>query len=171
VIAALPEVSTSDQAPIHLYCYNRYDQKVLLEALKRHLTAVAAIPAFFDLLTQHPALSQPIISFLADEVMERLNSGRVCAPLHDVARWRGFDWKDEKYDYFSLFRSRMFDNRRNVVRVDDGRLVTIRSAEQAAENGKFTIEVASRTQLGGVYQKARKILGCWSHFDRWIWTN
>ena len=100
VIGALRQVAARDEAPIHLYCYNRYDQKILLEALKRHLSEVAAMPAFYDLMTQSPALTQPIISFLSDEVQERLNIGRVCTPLHDVARWLRFDWKDDKYDYF-----------------------------------------------------------------------
>lgn len=144
VIEALSEVALGNQATVHLYCYNRYDQKVLLDALKSHLSEVASIPAFFDLLTQHPALTQPIISFLADEVKERLNSGRVCAPLHDVARWRGFDWKDDRYDYFSLFRSRMFDNRRPVSRAENGRLVPSRSSEQEGGTEKIAIETASR---------------------------
>lgn len=142
VIGAMWEVSTSEQAPVHLYCYNRYDQVVLLEALKRHLAAVASIPAFFDLLTQSPALTQPMISFLADEVKERLNSGRVCAPLHDVARWRGFDWKDEKYEYYELFRARMFDNRRTVTREIDGHLVPITNQDNGKD--KLVIEAASR---------------------------
>jgi hypothetical protein len=142
VIGAMRQVSENEQAPVHLYCYNRYDQTVLLEALKRHLTAVASVPAFFDLLTQSPALTQPIISFLADEVQERLNSGRVCAPLHDVARWRGFDWKDEKYEYYSLFRARMFDNRRNVTREEDGHIIPSKGQEN--EKGRFAIEAASR---------------------------
>lgn len=144
VIGAVHEMSNSEHAPVHLYCYNRYDQAVLLEALKRHLSAVGSVPAFFDLLTQSPALTQPIISFLADEVQERLNSGRVCAPLHDVARWRGFDWKDEKYEYYSLFRARMFDNRRNAIREKDGHLIPTRGQEQDDETDKFAIEAASR---------------------------
>ncbi|MGB9640191.1 MAG: AAA domain-containing protein, partial [Anaerolineales bacterium] len=144
VTGALREVSTGEEAPVHLYCYNRYDQAVLLEALKRNLSTVASIPAFYDLLTQSPALTQPIISFLADEVQERLNFGRVCAPLHDVARWRGFDWQDDKYEYYSLFRARMFDNRRNVMRDEEGHLVSIKGQAQDIETKKITIEAACR---------------------------
>lgn len=144
VINSMRDVAASDTAYVHLYSYNRYDQKVLLEALKRHLTEVAAVPAFFDLLTQSPALTQPIISFLADEVQERLNSGRVCEPLHDVARWRGFDWNDEQHEYYSLFRARMFDNRRNVIRGEDGNLRSFIKAGDGDQVGKSTIEAASR---------------------------
>lgn len=143
VITAVREVALGDQAYLHLYCFNRYDQKVLLEALKRHLTAVSAIPAFFDLMTQSPALNQPIISFLFDEVKERFNFGRVCAPLHDVARWLGFDWKDEKYEYFTLFRARLFDNRRRVQRAADGSLQRL-GQSQAETAAGFVIESASR---------------------------
>lgn len=144
VIGAVREVAAADQASIHLYCYNRYDQGVLLEALKRHLGDVSSIPAFFDLLTQTPALTQSIISFLADEVADRLNPGRVCSPLHDVARWRGFDWKDAQNEYFSLFRARMFDNRRNVKRGKDGHITVVKPTDPDAGSDKLTIESASR---------------------------
>lgn len=144
VIEAARGVAAGDSAPVHLYCYNRYDQKVLLEALKRHMTEVAAIPAFFDLMTQSPALTQSIISFLADEVQGRMNMGRVCAPLHDVARWKGFNWQDERYEYYSLFRARMFDNRRDVIRGEGGRITPVRQGEVEDQARKVRIESASR---------------------------
>ena len=132
------------RSPIHLYCYNRYDQKALLDALKRYISEVAALPAFFDLMTQSPALTQPIISFLSDEIQERLNMGRVCAPLHDVARWRGFDWKDDQYEYYRLFRARMFDNRRDVIRSLKGALVQLDYKDRENHPNKTTIESSSR---------------------------
>ncbi len=91
VLGAMHRAAANDRTKEHLYCYNRYDQKVLLEAIKRHIEQVAALPAFFDLMAQSSALTQPIISFLADELAERQNLGIVCASLHDAARALGFD--------------------------------------------------------------------------------
>lgn len=144
VITAARQVTANDQAPVHLYCYNRYDQKVLLEALKRHLDDVAALPAFFDLMTQSPALSQPMISFLADEVRDRKNLGLVCSPLHDTARRLGFDWRDEHFEYFDLFRARMFDNVRTVLRNPDGTIQPVKSSTPEDDPRRLRIEVNSR---------------------------
>jgi len=144
VITAMREVAAGDRAPIHFYCYNRYDQRVLLEALKRHLEQVAALPAFFDLMTQSPAVEQPILSFLSSELEERRNLGLVCTPLHDAARRLGFDWQDERYAYYQLFRARLFDNRRTVVRKPDGWLVRLAADGPADEAHQVTIEAASR---------------------------
>lgn len=144
VIAALERVADAPSAPVHLYCYNRYDQKMLLEALKRHLEQVAAFPAFFDLMTQSAALSQPIISFLSEEVSERRNLGLICAPLHDVARVLGFNWSDGEYDYYRLFRARLFDNRRDVIRLPNGTLKHANSSIPKEAPNRLTIESASR---------------------------
>lgn len=144
VISAIGRAAKDEHAPLHLYCYNRYDQKALLEALKRNLPVVAAVPAFFDLMTQNAALSQPMVSFLADEFQERLNPGRACLPLHDAARWRGFDWKDDRYEYFRLFQARMFDNRRDVLRRPDGSLAVAGAKTAANDAGRLSIEAASR---------------------------
>ena len=144
LLSAVGQVANSDQAPVHLYCYNRYDQKVLLESLKRHLDDISTIPAFFDLLTQSPALSQSVISFLFDELQERSNLGLTCLPLHDAARRLGFDWKDDKYEFFSLFRARMFDNRRTVLRESNGSLVHAEKSTSPDDPRRVTIEAASR---------------------------
>ena len=59
-------ISTATTGMIKRYC---------LKSLKRHLDDIATIPAFYDLLTQSPALSQSVISFLYDELQERANLG------------------------------------------------------------------------------------------------
>ena len=41
VLRAIGDYAGGEQAPVHLYCYNPYDQRVLLDALKRHLGEVA----------------------------------------------------------------------------------------------------------------------------------
>ena len=144
LLHAIGEVADGESAPLHLYCYNPYDQRTLLDALKRHLSEVALLPGFFDLMTQSPALNQPIISFLARELEERQNLGYLCSPLHDVARGLGFDWNHEGVEYYALFRARLFDNRRDVVRNYDG---TIQPAPDTVPRGdprRVTIESASR---------------------------
>jgi len=143
-LQAVAEISDTDYAPIHLYCFDRFDQKVVLEALKRHLDHVGTIPGFFDLMTQSPALEEPIISFLADELRERKNQGLACMPLHDAARMLGFDWKDEEYQYYSLFRARLFDNHRNVVRGENGIISPFLPDVDQSENQVNRIESASR---------------------------
>ena len=160
VIAAVAALAGGGQAPIHLYCYNPYDQKVLLEALKRHLDELSALPAFFDLLTQSPALTQPVISFLSNDVQERLSTGRVCAPLHDIARGMGFDWKDDDYEYYRLFRARMFDNRRDVVILENGDLMHASSLPVGEATNVITIESASRFNSQIPLEYAYAAWGC-----------
>lgn len=143
-IHAMGEVAPDDYAHVHLYCYDRLDQKILLEGLKRHIDAVGIIPGFFDLMTQSPALEQPIISFLADELRDHKNTGLTCMPLHDAARFMGFDWKDENYEFFSLFRARLFDNRRNVIR-EELRKISHTPKDQDPKDPRLQrIESASR---------------------------
>ncbi|MGB8647852.1 MAG: AAA domain-containing protein [Anaerolineae bacterium] len=144
LIAAVAEVADGPSTPVHLYCYNRYDQKVLLEALKRRLDQVAGLPAFFDLMTQTPALTQPVISFLADELDARRNLGLVCTPLHDAARVLGFNWSDGTHEFYRLFRARLFDNRRDVLRLDNGQIAPAHQETPEDDPRRVTIEAASR---------------------------
>lgn len=144
VLRAVYKVSGSLRTPVHLYTYNRYDQWALLEALKRHLSTVAMLPGFFDLMTQSPATSQPIISFLASELQERRNLGAVCLPLHDAARALGFNWQDDEYQFFHIFRTRMFDNRHSMMRIDDGHLVEAPKGMTFSDPRFAQIESASR---------------------------
>ncbi|HEX2184660.1 MAG TPA: hypothetical protein VHN78_04040, partial [Chloroflexota bacterium] len=78
VYGAVLAVAQQPQAFVHLYTYSRHDQAVLLAALRRHVGRVPAIGALFDLLTDSAALApisplaQPMVSFLAEEVRERM---------------------------------------------------------------------------------------------------
>lgn len=144
VLRLVQDVSSSTSAPVHLYCYSSYDQNVLLNALKRHLVDVASLPAFFDIMTQSPALSQPMISFLADELRDRFNLGMVCMPLHDVARRLGFSWKDDNYNFSDLFRERLFDNHRAMRRHDDGSFEPFPHGSPGDEPNRQFIESAAR---------------------------
>lgn len=160
VITAMRQVADGAQAPVHLYCYNRYDQRVLLEALKRHLDDVSALPGFFDLMTQTPALSQSIISFLSSELQERYNLGSVCTPLHDAARMLGFNWADDQYEYYRLFRARLFDNRRDVIRQPDGQLIPAGKDTPQDMPNRLTIEAASRFNSQIPLEYAYAAWGC-----------
>ena len=150
VLHCLGECANGDAAPIHLYCYNSYDQRVLLEAMKRHLSEVALLPGFFDLLTQHPTVDQPMITFLAREVEAHKNLGTVCAPLHSVAgdmydaEGKNFDWTYQSVKFYELFRARLFDNRRNIFRAADGTLQSVPAAMDRNDPRRFRIESASR---------------------------
>lgn len=144
ILQALLTVTDRSDVFLHLYSYNSYDQRVLLEAFKRHLDEVALLPGFFDLMTQSPAVTQPIISFLAKELEERKNLGALCLPLHDAARALGFDWSDGDVAYYALFRARMFDNRRDIVRRYNGEIIPAPPDVPRGDPRRATIESASR---------------------------
>jgi len=108
--AAVSLADDATNAPIHLYLYNRHDQKALLEALRRHLEVFASIPTLYNLLTDSPALKQSAVSFVYDEVKERQNLPSTGHTLQAVASQLGFKWDDgEKAQYYRLFEQGMFD--------------------------------------------------------------
>jgi hypothetical protein len=147
LLPAIARVADSTSAPVHVYLYDRRGQRSLLDALARHFAAVCAIPAFYDLLTSTPALTQGMISFLAEEVGERLNLGAVCRNLYEVAREMNFKWDDGEREFLKTFRARVFDNRRAFTR--DARTgefvaaVTAQEDEQQAGRGTW-VESAAR---------------------------
>ena len=112
LLPAVKRVADSADAPVHIYLYDSRGQRSLLDALARHFDALCGIPAFYDLLTSTPALTQSMISFLADEVSERQNLGAICHNLYEVAGAMGFKWGNEEVNIPARFRSRIFDNRR-----------------------------------------------------------
>jgi hypothetical protein len=115
----LPQIARaadSTAAPVHVYLFDRRSQRSLLNALARHFEELCAVPAFYDLLTSHPALTQPMISFLAEEVCERMNLAHVCQNLYEVARELGFRWEDGAHDIQKKFRTRIFDSTRQFTR-------------------------------------------------------
>ena len=135
LLDAAHDVSATNEVVLHIYVFDSYDQRVLLDGVRRHLDRLAGIPDFFDLLTETAALSQAMFSFLAQEVRERKNLGLLCHSLPMVARALYFDWSFEGVEYFRVFQARVFDNRR---RLDDGR--TYESA--ARFNSQIPLEYA-----------------------------
>ena len=116
LLPAIREAAGTDAAPVHVYLFDRRDQGVLLDALTRHFDALCAIPAFYDLLTSSPALTQGMISFLADEVCERRNLAPICQNLYRVAAAMGFDWREGELEFWKKFRTKAFDQRDTFVR-------------------------------------------------------
>ena len=142
LLPAIARVADSNAAPVHVYLYDRRGQRSLLDALARHFEALCAIPAFYDLLTSTPALTQGMISFLAEEVGERLNLGAVCQNLYEVAREMKFKWRDDEREFLNTFRARVFDNRRAFTR--DAATSRFVSAPEERAGGAVWVESAAR---------------------------
>ena len=141
LLPAVARAADTDAAPVHVYLFDRRGQRFLLEALARHFEALCAIPAFYDLLTSSPALTQSMISFLSEEVCGRLNLGHVCQNLYEVARELGFRWDDGSGRTAQTFRARVFDSTRAFAR--DSKTRQLGVAESAAPDAVF-VESAAR---------------------------
>ena len=141
LLPAIREAAGTDAAPLHVYLFDQRDQGVLLEALTRHFAALCAIPAFYDLLTSSPALTQGMISFLADEVRERRNLSPICQNLYRVAAAMGFEWREGELDFWQKFRARAFGHRRAFVR--DAQAGLFRKAA-AGDTNLLYVEAAAR---------------------------
>ncbi|MBM3223927.1 MAG: hypothetical protein FJZ47_09020 [Candidatus Tectomicrobia bacterium] len=142
LLPAIVAVAGSPQAPLHIYLYDQRDQGVLLAALTRHFDALCAIPAFYDLLTASPALTQGMLSFLAEEVRERRNLTPICQNLYRVASALGFAWREGELDFWQKFRARAFGYRRMFVR--DGATGLFRQARHQDEAEAVSVEAAAR---------------------------
>lgn len=142
VLPAVGRAADSTDAPVHVYLYDRRGQRSLLDALTRHFAALCGIPAFYDLLTSTPALTQSMISFLGDEVCERQNLGSICNNLYETAATLGFKWRDAGVDVPRQFRTRIFDNRRPYVRDKHNQLFSV--PEEKAGSDVLWVESASR---------------------------
>ncbi|MEJ7713409.1 MAG: hypothetical protein WKF84_27095 [Pyrinomonadaceae bacterium] len=147
LLPAVKHVADSSDAPLHVYLYERHGQRSLLDALARHFDALCGIPAFYDLLTSTPALTQSMISFLGDEVSERQNLGAICHNLYEVAAALGFKWREGEVNVPAKFRSRIFDNRRRYQR--------------NTESSKFSLEggATSSSSSAGVWVESAARFG------------
>jgi hypothetical protein len=146
LLPAIARVADSNSAPVHVYLYDRRGQRSLLDALARHFAALCAIPAFYDLLTSTPALTQGMLSFLAEEVGERLNLGAICQNLYEVAREMGFKWRDEEREFLKTFRARIFDSTRAFTR--DARTGEFVAAAPSPEGAGGAVWVESAARFG-----------------------
>lgn len=108
VEVAAPDANGLAQAPIHLIFYERYDQRVLLDALSRHAESILSATPLYDFMTQMAAFDSPVATFLSEEIKELKNYPMVSQSLQSVAKWLKFDWRQDR-NYWSIFRERMFD--------------------------------------------------------------
>lgn len=112
-LRAVVELAAQDEngepvAPIHLIFFNRYEQRVLLDALARHLPTILAATPMYDFLTQKAAFDSPIATFLDDEIRDLKNYPMLCQSLQAVSAFLKFNWREPE-NYRTIFRERMFD--------------------------------------------------------------
>jgi hypothetical protein len=141
LLPSIADAAAGERAPLHFYTFAPRGERHLLNALARHFDALCAVPAFYDLLTSSPALTQPMVSLLSEEVRARLNLAPVCQNLYEVAAALGFDWRDERTDFRQRFRARAFDNRRTFLR-DSTTGLFRRNDERGALNDELKAQAA-----------------------------
>ena len=108
-VSGAPE-GEKKSAPIHIIFFDRYEQRVMLEALARNFPPILKnTPPLYDFLTQIAAFDSPIASFLDEEMRAFKNFPMTCQSLQSVAQYLKFDWTTP-HPFRDLFRSRLFDN-------------------------------------------------------------
>ncbi|MBA3450187.1 MAG: PD-(D/E)XK nuclease family protein, partial [Chloroflexia bacterium] len=144
---AAPDDEGNATAPIHLIFFNRFEQKLLLQALGRHAREILAGTPLYDFITQLAAFDSPVATFLDQEIRELKNYPLVCQSLQAVvstARPHGvwFDW-NEGTPYREIFRERMFDSlgRFDAHAVEDMEKVPW-STRRARFNSQIPLEFA-----------------------------
>ncbi|HEX6817537.1 MAG TPA: ATP-binding protein [Ktedonobacterales bacterium] len=105
---AAPDENGEPSAPIHLIFFDRYEQRVLLDALARHVTHILTATPLYDFLTQRAAYDSPLVTYLDEEIRELKNYPMVCQSLQAVAAYLKFDWNSPA-PYRELFSARLFD--------------------------------------------------------------
>jgi hypothetical protein len=134
LLPAIANAASDTHAPLHFYTFAPRGERALLDALARHFDALCAVPAFYDLLTSTPALTQAMVSLLSEETAARMNLSPVCQNLYETAAALGFDWSSGPTDFRRVFRARVFDNRRTFLRdASTGQLGSAEVRVQSAE--------------------------------------
>jgi hypothetical protein len=96
-------------APLHLVFFNRYEQRLLLEALARNFPPILeAAPPLYDFLTQLAAFDTPVATFLDEEARDFRNFPMTCQSLQSLATYLKFDWNSPQ-PFRELFKARLFD--------------------------------------------------------------
>jgi hypothetical protein len=116
LVQTVVELAVSDappgdkkSAPLHVIFFNRYEQRLLLEALARNFPPIIhATPPLYDFLTQIAAYDSPIASFLDEEMRTFKNYPMTCQNLQSVAQYLKFDWTTP-LNFRELFKARVFD--------------------------------------------------------------
>src|SRR6516225_4606991 len=96
-------------APIHVIFFDRYEQRLMLEALGRNFPPILQhTPPLYDFLTQLAAYDSPIASYLDEEIRTFKNFPMTCQSLQSVAAYLKFDW-NKPQPFRELFKARIFD--------------------------------------------------------------
>jgi hypothetical protein len=96
-------------APIHVIFFDRYEQRLLLEALGRNFPPILQhTPPLYDFLTQLAAYDSPIATYLDEEIRTFKNFPMTCQSLQSVAAYLKFDWS-QPHPFRQLFSARFFD--------------------------------------------------------------
>jgi hypothetical protein len=96
-------------APIHVIFFDRYEQRLMLEALGRNFPPILqATPPLYDFLTQLAAYDSPVASYLDEEMRTFKNFPMTCQSLQSVATYLKFDW-NTPHPFRELFKARLFD--------------------------------------------------------------
>ena len=96
-------------APIHVVFFDRYEQRLMLEALARNFPPILeATPPLYDFLTQIAAFDSPIASYLDEEMRTFKNFPMTCQSLQSVAQYLKFDW-NTPHKFREAFKARLFD--------------------------------------------------------------
>jgi hypothetical protein len=96
-------------APIHVIFFDRYEQRLMLEALGRNFSPILQhTPPLYDFLTQLAAFDSPIASYLDEEIRTFKNFPMTCQSLQSVAAYLKFDW-NTPHKFRELFKARVFD--------------------------------------------------------------
>jgi hypothetical protein len=96
-------------APIHVIFFDRYEQRLMLEALGRNFPPIIhATPPLYDFLSQLAAYDSPIASYLDEEIRTFKNFPMTCQSLQSVAAYLKFDW-GKPQPFRELFKARVFD--------------------------------------------------------------
>jgi hypothetical protein len=96
-------------APIHVIFFDRYEQRLMLEALGRNFPPILQhTPPLYDFLTQLAAFDSPIASYVDEELRTFKNFPMTCQSLQSVATFLKFDWSSP-HPFRDLFKARVFD--------------------------------------------------------------
>ncbi len=142
--SAIRELTTHESPPLHITVYDRWAQRVALEACTRHESQHALLGALATWLQEQPQVRRATCARLQEIVWAQRNLKLTCDSLYAVASeiWDGstrFEWRTTTHDFMRLFRAGIFDNVRRFAREGD----RLRAAN-GTETNTLRLEAASR---------------------------
>ena len=97
-------------APIHVIFFDRYEQRLMLEALARNFPPILeATPPLYDFLTQIAAFDSPIATFLDEEIRTFKNFPMTCQIAPVAGAPTSSSTGTRRTTFRELFKARLFD--------------------------------------------------------------